>query len=383
METETTLPPSPDAPVTPDAEAPRSSDIEAASEQLAQLGEGWNNLPPRDPETGKFIKKEEAAEPVKAEEPPPQVEAAPEVEQEPETPAEGEPEQEPEFKVVLKGHADRGEEDIELVLPDADAVERWNRAVNDGLRKKDYEAKLSVVAQKEAEVQEFFTALEHNPIGTVINAIPKAASLDVARALVAEHWDALFPELQQFSQDPTRVRETRLDARERTMQADAEARAVIAANQRAAAVLAATDALVPDSVSPEVRTRFLRDAERDLIDAAHRGVAVSPEAVRQLLHDRIQMYGFAQDPVKPAKPVVARRVGQPNPAPATPDVETAKQVQARLAQTAQVRKSAAAIPPAGRGPVAVRTPLVPKGADIEAASDALSKADSWAAFRPS
>jgi hypothetical protein len=362
----------------------RSTDIEAASEQLAALGEGWNNLPPRDPETGKFVKKEEA--PVEAEAP--QVEAAPDVAQEPE--AEPEPEQatepeaepEPEFKVVLKGHADRGEDDLELVLPDAEAVERFNRAVNDGLRKKDYEAKLQTVAQKEAEVAEFFTALEHNPIGTVINAIPREASLDVARALVAEHWDALFPELQQFSQDPTRVRETKLDARERAMQADQQARSVVQANQRAAAILSATEALVPDRVAPEIRTRFLRDAERDLIDAAQRGVAISPDTVQTLLHDRIAMYGFGQDPVKPVKPVVAKRVGQSNPPATTPDVDKAKQVQARLVQTAQARKAAAALPPAGRGAVAVRAPLVPKGADIEAASEHLAKADSWAAFRP-
>ena len=199
----------------------------------------------------------------------------------------------PEFKVVLKGHADRGEEDIELVLPDEEAVERWNRAVNDGLRKKDYEAKMQTVQAKEAEVTEFFTALEHNPIGTVLNAIPREASLEVAKALVAEHWDALFPDLQQFSQDPTRVRETRLDSRERSMAADKSARAAIDASKRAGAIMSATEALVPESVAPAIRQRFLEDAERDLVKLAQTGVAIGPETVAQQLQDRIRMYGFA------------------------------------------------------------------------------------------
>lgn len=273
----------------------------------------------------------------------------------------------PEFKVVLKGHPDRGEEDIELVLPDAESVERYNRAINDGLRKKDYEAKMQTVQQKEAEVTEFFTALEHNPIGTVLNAIPREASLEVAKALVAEHWDALFPDLKQFSEDPTRVRETRLDSRERSMAADREARSAIEAGRRAGAILSATESLVPDSVDPSIKQKFMEDAERDLVRLANRGVAIGPETVAQQLQDRIRMYGFAaQAPVKAVKPVVAKRVG--DSPKATPSVEQAKQAQTRTKSVIQAQKTAAAIPPAGRGAAVVRKPLLTGKETIEEAT---------------
>ena len=277
----------------------------------------------------------------------------------------------PEFKVVLKGHADRGEEDIELVLPDEEAVERWNRAVNDGLRKKDYETKMQTVQAKEAEVTEFFTALEHNPIGTVLNAIPREASLEVARALVAEHWDALFPDLQQFSQDPSRVRETRLDSRERSMAADKQARSAIDATKRASAIMSATESLVPETVAPAIKQRFLEDAERDLVKLAQTGVAIGPETVAQQLQDRIRMYGFAaQAPVKAVKPVVAKRVGSDSPK-VTPSVEQAKQAQTRTKSAIQAQKTAAAIPPASRGAAVVRKPLLTGKETIEEATQKL------------
>lgn len=276
----------------------------------------------------------------------------------------------PEFKVVLKGHADRGEDDMELVLPDAESVERFNRAVNDGLRKKDYEAKMQTVAQKESEVTEFFTALEHNPIGTVLNAIPREASLEVARALVAEHWDALFPELKQFSEDPSRVRETRLDSRERSMAADKQARSAIDASKRASAIMSATESLVPETVAPAIRQRFIEDAERDLVRLAQTGVAIGPETVAQQLQDRIRMYGFAaQAPVKAVKPVVAKRVG--DSPKATPSVEQAKQAQTRTKSAIQAQKTAAAIPPAGRGAAVVRKPLLTGKETIEEATQKL------------
>jgi hypothetical protein len=366
-------------------------DIEAASEQLQGLGETWESVPARDPATGKFVKKDEVVtqdvtpEPVAevVEEAVEEVEEAPAEEGEPEAESEvEEPEAPSEFKVVLKGQAERGEEDIELVLPDAEAVERWNREVNNGLRKKDYDAKMQAVAAERAEIAEFNTALEHNPIGTMLNAIPKQTQVDVALALVAEHWDELFPTLQAYSQDVAGVYKTRLQSRDAAQQADVQARRVMEGERKAAEILTAVEALVPDSVAENIRARFRNDAERDLVELANRGVAISPAVVQSLLQDRIKMYGFGVDPVKPAKAAVARRVGQPDSAKPTPDIEKAKQVQARIQQTQTARKNAAAIPPAGRGPVATRKTLVPKGADIEAASDALSKADSWAAFRP-
>ena len=218
--------------------------------------------------------------------------------------------------------------------------------------------------------QEFFTALEHNPIGTVLNAIPKEASLEVARALVAEHWDTLFPDLQQFSQDPTRVRETRLDSRERSMQADRQAREAIESTRRANAIMSATESLVPDEVAPTIRQQFLEDAERDLIKLASRGVAISPETVAQQLQDRIRMYGFAaQAPVKAVKPVVAKRVG--DSPKATPSVEQAKQAQTRTKSVIKAQKTAASIPPAGRGAAVVRKPLLSGKETIEEATQIL------------
>lgn len=375
--------PSPEPTETP-AEVVASPDIEAASEQLKEMDGSWQSLPPRDPETGKFVKKDESvAETPEAVEEPSAEEPAPEVTEEAaEEPVEEVPVEDAKPTVVLKGLAERGEEDIELAVDDPAIAERLQRLQNDGIRKKEYEVLRAEVNAQKAEIAEWNTAMEHNPIGTVIQSIPKAAGLDVAKALVAEYWDDLFPVLQQMSQDPSNIYKTRLESREVAAQADRQARQVTDASRRAEQILDATAKLVPETVAPNIKRMFLEDAERDLVRLAQSGVAVSPETVAQQLQDRIQMYGFGKSPVQPAKPAVAKRVGTTGPSTAAPDVEKAKQVQARIQATAQTRKAAAAIPPAGRGPVATRKTLVPKGADIEAASDALSKADSWAAFRP-
>lgn len=381
MSDDTTNLPSPDVTDTPVAATPQ--DIEAASEQLKELGEGWQNLPPRDPETGKFVKKDDVLTdiPEPVDEPVVEEPVAEPTEDVTEEPAEDVAE-DAKPVVILKGLAERGEEDIELAVDDPAIAERLQRLQNDGIRKKEYEVLRAEVQAQKAEIAEWNTAMEHNPIGTLIHAIPKEAGIDVAVALVAEYWNELFPTLEQMSKDPSNIYKTQLQSRERAAQADKQARSVTEATQRAEKILDATAKLVPETVAPNIKRMFLEDAERDLVKLAQSGVAVSPETVANQLQDRIRMYGFGKSPDKPAKPAVAKRVGTSGPTTAAPDVEKAKQVQARIQANAQVRKAAAAIPPAGRGPVATRKTLVPKGADIEAASDALSKADSWAAFRP-
>lgn len=375
-----------------------SDEIQAATEQyLATLTPEQAGAPidfrPRNPENGQFVKVEQDGE-APAVETPAEAESAPESTPEGTTEAptevttevtteatteveEPKPEAVKTESVVLPGLKERGEEDLEVPVEDPVLAERLRRLLNDGMRKSEYREKMQEVEQFKRERAEFEAELESNPVGVLMNHATPERQQEIARALLVEHWDALVPVIQQFAQDPVQIARAQRDVIQQNQVAAQEATVRKEAARREAEVLGALNGLVPESVDAETRSAFLRDAERDLIDAAYGRQVVTAETVPMLVKRRMQMYGFVEKPQ--VKPLTVKR----GDAPQTLSVDEAKKKQAAIQQKAKAVKATAALPPAGRGPVATRRPIVDAGADVEQASTALRQmgVQSWAEYR--
>jgi hypothetical protein len=375
-----------------------SDEIQAATEQyLATLTPEQAATPvdfrPRNPENGQFVKVESDAAPEETPDsepvaetpsaetpvPPPEEVAEESVAPVAEEPKEEEPktEESKTESIVIPGLKERGEEDLEVPVEDPVLAERLRRLLNDGMRKAEYREKMQEVEQFKRERAEFEAELESNPVGVLMQYATPERQQEIARALLVEHWDTLVPVIQQFAQDPVQIARAQRDVFQQNQMAAQEATVRKEAARREAEILGALSGLVPDSVDAETRSAFLRDAERDLIDAAYAKQVVTAETVPMLVKRRMQMYGFVEKPQ--VKPLTVKRGDAPKPV----SVDEAKKKQAAIQQKAKAVKATAALPPAGRGPVATRRPIVDASADVEQASTALRQmgTQSWADYR--
>ncbi|MCU1350617.1 MAG: hypothetical protein JWO56_3647 [Acidobacteria bacterium] len=281
--------------------------------------------------------------------------------------------------IVLKGMEERGEDDLEIEIDDPAVAERIRRLQNDGMRATEYKAKVATVEARDQELDEIEATMAQNPEGFVLTRIQPAVQVNVLKALLAKHFDNadVQAQIDGYIADPMKVREDRIDLRDRTAKADTATQTAIANRRAAREILNAATALVPDTVKPEILAEFIKDAERDLIDAVNAGARIAPADVPRLLAKRVKMYGFAH-------------AARPDAAAARPVSDRAKAIAARKAEidaksarTKRIqvaRKAGSAIPSGGRGATSVSKPLVKKGSDIKAASKAVlrSGATTWA-----
>jgi hypothetical protein len=233
-----------------------------------------------------------------------------------------------------------------------------------------------------------------DPVGFALQRMTKERQIEVARALVLEHFDALLPDLAAWDQDAASRERARVDLRDRMTTSSSQLRAATEGQARAAACMRAAESLLPESVDPTVAQQFLRDAERDLIDQLRAGRTPTPEQVPHLLAHRASLYGFAAETgAAPAAGVAPRSTSSTAaPAPATgagsatarPVTDAAKAIadrkatasaaQLRIRRIATVRRAAASIAPAGVGAATVTQPVIPAAATVREASKALRKA---------
>lgn len=316
--------------------------------------------------------------------------AAAEVAVDPDAPAPGEEAAagDPGFvRVTLPGLTERGETDMEAdVSPEL--AERIERLRNDGLRRSAYNEAMKEVADGRAELAAVTQALEVDPVGFAMNHMTKERQIEVAKALVLEHFDALLPDLVKYDQDPAARQGDRVTLRDKMKESGERMRTTTEVQRRAADVFRAVDALLPENLDPKIANAFRADAARDLIDEVNAGRPVAPEAVGTLLSRRLELYGLTATsapaarttPVAPAAAVTARPVTDAAKAIAD-KVKAASVAQARVANTQTARRSAAAIAPPGAGAATVSVPVVSQTADIREASRELRKkgvGSSWA-----
>lgn len=288
--------------------------------------------------------------------------------------------------VKLPGIEARGESELEIEVSDPAVAERLRRLANDGLRRAAYDEKVAAVEERETELRTAEELIEANPVGFVLGMMTPERQLEVAQALVTEHFESLRPIVERFMEDEAHVLREKVTLRDRTNSDRADAEDIVARRQAARAIMGAAQKLVPEDTDHATASEFLRDAERDLVEAARSGAQVTPDTVSQLLERRIRMYGFSGE----------RNKGTANDktlAVARPVSDRAKAIAERKAQAAESqkrvqrvqaqRKVAKAVPGPGAGAATVRTPLVPKGASIEEASKLLREkgGTSWANYQ--
>lgn len=281
----------------------------------------------------------------------------------------------------------------DVEVDDPELAEEIRTNYNDGMRKKDYTEKVALVETRLAEFNQMDAMLDKNPELFVFNSLTPPQQINLATALLAQHFDALVPIILGYDADPSK-RITAVGETQRTIRdQEKEFQTFTTAQRAASAVRATVETLIPDTISPEVAEQFWADAGADLQRAIARGERVDPSTVPALLKARMTLYGFeapagsvpaaAPKPRITAVPALAPNANGSASPVATPvgdaaqALADAKAQQKRIKLTQRNRANAAAVPPVGAGAAPVRLPAVPAGASIEEASRALKKMKSW------
>lgn len=291
-------------------------------------------------------------------------EAAPEEDVPEETAEEAPPEEPEQPSVTLRGLADRGEQDLELIVPDVETHDRINRLQNEaevGRRVRDERQQLSRQRQQLDDVQDQIAV---DPTGFVMQHLPDEHRVDIAMQLFLD--PAVLTKVQEQlaaqenplsltdildSPDNLRLmqaelRASRAELREQ-LRSRVEERKTLAAN--AQKVITELDKLIPETVTGVNRDRLFQDALRDIQDRAERLnlKQLDPQDVRLIVAARFREMGIAfrgtEEGGQPARPAS----GQPAaPKPG----KTAQQFQ----QVKEAKRAAAATAPAGVGAPAAR-----------------------------
>lgn len=299
-------------------------------------------------------------------------------------------------KITLAGLADRGEEDIELEIDDPIVAERLRRLAKDGLRgaaareqRRALDADRERFAQVTAEV-------EDDPTGFVINRMSPERQIEVARALILEHLDALLPEIDELVATPGMRSDKRLELQRNLSKSAGEAQIQRETRAYAGQVMNAVEALIPDDADPEDAREFIQLSRQRLAALANAGTKVTPENVGTLLARQLKFAGYSGQPApaaaSPAAP--AARSAAPVARPATPQaraiaarspsIEEATRAGQRVRRVQTQRAAATRVAPAGAGAAPVSVPLLPPEAkgSVRAASAYLRKQglpDTWGA----
>lgn len=299
-------------------------------------------------------------------------------------------------KITLAGLTDRGEEDIELEIDDPIVAERLRRLAKDGLRgaaareqRRALDADRERFAQVTAEV-------EDDPTGFVINRMSPERQIEVARALILEHLDALLPEIEELVATPGMRSDKRLELQRNLNKSAGEAQLQRETRAYAGQVMNAVEALIPDDADPEDAREFIQLSRQRLAALSNAGTKVTPENVGTLLARQLKFAGYSGQPApaaaSPAAP--AARSAAPVARPATPQaraiaarspsIEEATRAGQRVRRVQTQRAAATRVAPAGAGAAPVSVPLLPPEAkgSVRAASAYLRKQglpDTWGA----
>lgn len=291
------------------------------------------------------------------------------------------------IKVTLPGLAERGEEDLDIEVDDPAIAERLRRLKNEGIRAREVGKRIAEVEDREAQLDAYREAIEHDPISFHLEQMTVDKQLEVARALILEHLDVLQPDIDKLIEDP----KARLDAQRKQLNDLKASRTKLeesrAIKQHVKHCMRAVDKLIPEGVDRDTAQEFVRDARQQMAEAARRGERVSPETIPALLARRVKLYGFDKKPAPPAAPAPkgsktppAKPAAKAEPPKAKPVGEKAAKIaagekskapvspQARVRRSQNARNAGSKVAPAGAGAAPVQLPAVPAEAEADVAS---------------
>lgn len=279
-------------------------------------------------------------------------------------------------EITLPGHGERGEEDITVEV-DAELAERIQRLQNDAVRARDIKVLRERVDQQQARIDDYNEAMEVDPVGFHLQQMPREQQLEVARALILEHFDTLGPEVDQFLADKEKLFDARKKAFDGRREADTRIKQSREMRAAVRQVVQAVEKLVPAWADMAMAEEFVSDARADLARMSRAGTRVEPALVKRLLARRLALYGFDKPQRQPARgssdksqersgarPVSdrARQIAEAAP------VKRAAEAQSRTGKALRLRRAAARQPGAGAGAAPVQSPKIPKDAEQDVAS---------------
>jgi hypothetical protein len=280
------------------------------------------------------------------------------------------------IKVTLPGLSERGEKDLEAEVS-PELADRITRLKNDGMRRKAFDEQMQFVERSKSELQAIEEALSVDPVGFTLGRMTPERQLEVAEALLIEHFETLAPKIEQYWNDAAQRQGARVQFRDRMRENGQQLTETQQKREYAGKILSAARQLLPESVEPSVAQSFLRDAERDLIDAARSGATVAPETVPQLLQNRLKLYGLHETPAAPGGSTTTTTTPATQTArPVTDRARTiaeVKQGSARIRRVQTQRLAATRVAPTGAGAAPVQIPVIPQDADIRGASRIIRK----------
>lgn len=298
-------------------------------------------------------------------------------------------------KLVLAGVKERGEDDIEVEV-DPELAERIKRLQNDGMRRRTFEKRMAQLEERDAHYDAIDLEAEQDPVGFLLGKVPKERQLQLARALVIEHFEALVPDLDKFGGDAAELYKAQRDLRDTLKTSGDKVDTQRQARAMARSCVRVTETLIPETADETVAARFLKHARAELADAVDRGELVSAETTPKILVDLIKLYGFDKKAPAPKARVAAtssdrdddRDRARPLSARARelagrrPAKEAAQATQTRLRRTQQARDAARRVAPTGATSTPVQRPALKEAeqSDVRSASAALRKRglrDGW------
>lgn len=342
-----------------------SADIAAASRALREKALAQ----PRNPD-GTFTTPEGTAPVVEAApadaEAVPQADGAPADAPAPETTPEAEP------KVfVLKGEAQRGEQDIELDITGLppEVVERLERSEKQGMRRKEFDGAMQKVNKLQADLDAVETEIAVDSTGFVLNHVPSAKRGDLAQALIVEHLDELRPVISAIWDDEAARLRLLSDIRNGVQSRRTEVTTTVQGARAAAALRGAIGALVPDSADDGLAGEFFQTSVALVQAKLAQNQILTPEQLPEFLAAHRRRFFGADGEAAPTPPVRPKLAVKPKPptAAAGTSPTTVLSQDAVKAQMA-ARTAALATAKQGAGAAAVQRPGPGPNATIEEAS---------------
>jgi len=262
--------------------------------------------------------------------------------------------------LVLKGHTDSGEKDIEVEV-EPEIAERIRRLENDGMRKAEFTRRLDAIQAKESDYRAMMARMSAAPGPWVQQALKPEDQVLVAKALVAEHFQELVPLLVEWAEKP-HLRElfkkdNVIALRDAEKQWESQSRA----QREEVRILRQIEDTLPDGVAENRADRFRVVAQHELNQwmQANQNQIPTRESVQQLLESLAVDFGLKES----ARPVATETKGAGDTKKAgtqsvrpTPSAKTEK----RLEDAKRSREIARRVAPAGAGGVPTNEPTVPR-----------------------
>lgn len=265
---------------------------------------------------------------------------------------------------------------LKIAAPDAATADALRRLNNGYMRGEEARTKLAEADAALTRVREVEIMLEADPLG-LVERMPAPQRVNIARAMLAEHFEELRPVIESWWNDESERRLARAEGLESRDKARSSYQTQSSVAKQVRAVSDAVRTLIPDSVDASDATEFYQDAVRYLAGVAEgrdSGI-VTPQEVPQLLQKRLQRYGFNNA----ANTTDTAPASTSTPAPAAAPAPSAQQAAApaaaaptvaRVHAINQQRAAAAATTTVGAGATPVTAlPKPPKGLTIEQAAD--------------